>query len=187
MAWHTQHLSRRALFPNARMLSSTAAQGLHNQLQKPCLLPFWASSRFPTKMLCSRSCWRDAPSARQGSVQKKVTRKTHLRLKSSASTDADRSPTHPARLLLLRMALFQTMQLQTFAYDTHRQQMRAPAAFRLRTHVRLPVRKHPLALPATSRHQQRMRCITFYTSFNSRHAHDQQLNAMYKSGATQFS
>ena len=183
MVWHTRHLSRHALFTNALMLSSMAAQSLHNQLQKPCLLSLQVSSRFPTMIVCPEDQWRNAPPARQASVHK-VTQKTHLKLKSSASTDADRSPPQPARLLLLRMALFQTMQLQPFAYDTHRQQMRAPAAFRLRTHVHLPVRKHPLALPVTSRHQQRMRCITFYTSFDSSHAHVQRLNAKCESGPT---
>ena len=61
---------RPALFTNARMLSSMAAQALHNQLQKPCLLSVPVSSRFPTMMFCADDRCGDPPSVRQGSVRK---------------------------------------------------------------------------------------------------------------------
>ena len=70
MVWHTQHLSRRALFTNARMLSIMAAQALDNQLQKPCLLSVPVSSRFPTMMFCADDRCGDPPTVRQGSVRK---------------------------------------------------------------------------------------------------------------------
>ena len=52
MAWPTQHLSHPALLPNASMLRRMGARGLHNQLQKPCLLSFPVSSPLPTMILC---------------------------------------------------------------------------------------------------------------------------------------
>ena len=81
MAWHTQHLSRRSLFTNTRMLSSMAAQGLHNQLQKPCLLSLQVSSRFAKMIVCPEDQWRNAPPARYGSVHKV----THEKLTSGSN------------------------------------------------------------------------------------------------------
>ena len=52
------------------MLSSMAAQALHNQLQKPCLLSVPVSSRFPTMMFCADDRCGDPPTVRQGSVRK---------------------------------------------------------------------------------------------------------------------
>ena len=162
------------------MLSIMAAQGLHNQSQKPCLLssqvrsPPPTNDSLPTRLVTRRT----ACSTSQRALRN--TRKTHLRLKCFPSTDADNSLPQPARLLLLRMAISQTVHLQPLVYDVC--QMWAPAAFRWRTRVRLHACNHPLPPLGASRHQQRRHCITFYTSFNSRHAHVQRLNPKCKSG-----
>ena len=112
------------------------------------------------------------------------TRKTHLTLKSFATNGAECSPAQPPRLLLVLMAFFQTEHLQPHAYDRQPYQMLATAAFRLRTRVLQRVCKSPLPSLGTSRRQQRKRCVTFYTSFNSSHANVQRLNAKCDNGPT---
>ena len=81
MAWHTQHLSRRALFTNAPTLSSMAAQGLHNQLHKPCLLSFPVSSPLATMIPCPVLEWQDAPPVWQASLH----HTTHEKLTSGSN------------------------------------------------------------------------------------------------------
>ena len=109
-------------------------------------------------------------------------RKTHLTLKSFATTDAACSPAQPPPLLLMHMARLQTVQLQPLVYDRQPYQMWTTPAFRLRTRVSLHACKLALHTLGTSRRHQRRRCITFYTSFSSRHAHVQRLNTKCESG-----
>ena len=109
-------------------------------------------------------------------------RKTHLTLKSFATTDAACSPAQPPPLLLMHMARLQTVQLQPLVYDRQPYQMWTTPAFRLRTRLFLHVCKLSLHTLGTSRRHQRRRCITFYTSFSSRHAHVQRLNTKCESG-----
>ena len=65
-------------------------------------------------------CTMCSTTQRASSNPRKTRRKTLLRLKCFPSTDAHRSPTQLARLLLGCRALFQTVQLQPIIYDIQR-------------------------------------------------------------------
>ena len=124
----------------------------------------------PSALVARCTVFSTTQRASASSNPRTTRRKTRRRLKCFPSTDAHRSPIQPARLLLGCMALFQTVQLQPLIYDRQRYQMWAPAAFRLRKHVLLHVRKRPSPPLGTTTRQQNRRCTTFYTSLNSTHA-----------------
>ena len=162
-----------------------AAQALHNQLQKPCLLSVPVSSRFPTMMFCADDRCGDPPSVRQGSVRKV----THE--KRTSGSNALLAPTQifPPHILqgCCFCAWLSSKQCKYSRSSTTDSASKCghQLPLRLRTHVLLLVSKHRLAHLGIPRQQQRKCCITSYTSFNSRHAHAQHLNAKCESGPTQ--